>query len=117
MHYRAKDLLLMGEVVKDFLDRNEGNILLAARSEVASSLPTAASFLGYATGAEANLLANTRLRAPIKVGSGPRVESRIGVEGNPRQMLESTDALRSSTMIGHTRTIGPPTMTASGARP
>ena len=71
----------------------------------------------YATGADANLLASTRLKAPIRVGSDPSVESKIGVEGKPRQMLLSTDALSSSTISGHTRAIGPPTITASGAKP
>ena len=47
------------------------------------------------------MLASTRLRAPIKVGCDPKVESMIGVEGNPRQMLESTDVLRSSAITAH----------------
>ena len=66
---------------------------------------------------EANLLASTRLRAPINVGSDPRVEAMIGVAGKPRQMEASTVVLISSEMMGHDRTIGPPTITASGASP
>ena len=70
-----------------------------------------------ATAAEANLLANTKLSAPIKVGWLPRVDTMIGVEGKPRQTLESTEALISAAITGQARTIGPPTITASGASP
>ena len=42
------------------------------------------------TETEANLLARTRLRAPIKVGSGPSVEAMMRVDGKPRQIVAST---------------------------
>ena len=57
---------------------------------------------------EANLLAKTRLKAPIRVGSGPSVDAIIRVEGKPRQIVASTVVLMSSAITGHdarTRTI------------
>src|SRR6266542_2016562 len=69
------------------------------------------------TDTEANLLANTRLIAPIRVGWGPNVEAMMRVEGRPRHMLVSTARLRSSEMTDQARTIGPPTITAWGAKP
>src|SRR6185436_20624868 len=71
----------------------------------------------YVTETDANLLAKTRLNAPIKVGSGPSVEAMIRVEGRPRQIVVSTLLRMSVSITGQARTIGPPTITACGARP
>jgi hypothetical protein len=53
------------------------------------------------TETEANLLASTRLKAPINVGSGPSVDAMMRVEGKPRQMVASTLVLMSSAITGH----------------
>src|ERR1051326_7789762 len=66
----------------------------------------------YVTDTDANLLARTRLRAPMRVGSGPSVDAMIRVVGSPRQMVASTVVRISAEMTGHARTIGPPTITA-----
>jgi hypothetical protein len=50
----------------------------------------------YAGTIEANLLARTRLNAPISLGFAPRVETIILADGKPRQMLFSSTALLSS---------------------
>ena len=47
-------------------------------------------WLHYVTETDANLLARTRLRAPISVGSGPRVDAMMRVDGKPRQIVAST---------------------------
>src|SRR6266404_9895044 len=65
----------------------------------------------------ANLLARTRLRAPIKVGSLPSVEGRIRAEGRPRRTLCSMVRVRASSTNGQARAISPPTTTASGLKP
>src|SRR5439155_10431074 len=67
--------------------------------------------------APANLLASTRLNAPIKVGSPFNVERRIRADGNPRRTLRSIFSVRAPSINDQARVIAPPTITASGLKP
>ena len=67
---------------------------------------------------EANLRARTRLSAPIRRVSSPRVEAKTGANGNPLQIVLAASALRSSPAInGQARAITPARITASGLNP
>lgn len=87
-----KCLLLILRVVKIFfrLEQKElrGSVRIVrkvgVREKGRSRLRTVEIGAAYV---EANLLASTRLSAPIKVGCAPRVDPMMVVEGNPRQML------------------------------
>src|SRR2546430_3977529 len=65
----------------------------------------------------ANLLAKTRLSAPIRVGLVPSVEGRIRADGNPRRTLCSMVCFSAASTNDQARTISPPTTTASGLKP
>src|SRR6266545_1367717 len=102
-----------------FLSRRFSRLLISSRGQLNSCSEGGplSSRCDQVTDTEANLLANTRLIAPIRVGWGPNVEAMMRVEGRPRHMLVSTARLRSSEMTDQARTIGPPTITAWGAKP
>src|SRR6266852_7286749 len=65
----------------------------------------------------ANLLARTRLKAPINVGSFPRVDGSIRAEGRPRRTLCSMVCFSASSTSDQALAISPPTTTASGLQP
>src|SRR5690242_8839579 len=73
---------------------------------------------GQAGTTEANLLARTRLRAPRRRVSSPRVEANTGAKGKPLQIVLAARVLRSSPVInGHARAMSPARITASGLNP
>src|ERR1043165_10081290 len=67
---------------------------------------------------DANLLASTRLNAPMRRVSSPRVEAKTGANGKPLQIVFAASVLRSSPEInGHPRAMSPARITASGLNP
>jgi hypothetical protein len=115
-----KRILLIQTLVKKFSLSYE-KLRKANNTQTSFGQKTKIGFVLYAAGqvteTDANLLANTRLSAPLNVGCGPSVEAMMGVAGRLRQIVPFTAFLISSEISGQARTIGPPTITASGARP
>ena len=68
LHYRAKGLLLMEKVVKNFLRKFRAAETGSPTSHLWWLGELSLNCFVYATWAEANLLASTKLKAPISVG-------------------------------------------------
>src|SRR6266508_5936622 len=65
----------------------------------------------------ANLLASTRLSAPLKVGFSPNVEGKILAVGSSRRTLWSMASVNAPSTSSQARAISPLTTTASGLKP